>query len=105
MRSPKLRTRLFFFVIAVALILGAKIDTQATPSGPPLRLRVQIEKSKLQAGESARVFIDLLDKYYQPVANDATRIITLDQSSAGSSQTGSGALSPRSIQIKPGEMS
>src|SRR4030095_3747733 len=105
MRSLKFPSHLFFLVLPIFLVLSAHRDTQANPGGPPLRLRVQIEKNKLQSGESTKVVIDLLDKYYQPVANDATRVITLDQSSAGSRLTGAGSISTRTIQMRPGEMS
>jgi hypothetical protein len=93
---------LLLILLASPVCFSSDKASKSKPSSAQ-RLRVRLERVSLQAGETTRVFVEFLDMNYGQVANDATRVIELGQTSPGSKQIGSGYFSPQRIKIRPGE--
>lgn len=101
---PYVRTRLLLLILSITLVLlSSETPSRAKHSSSAQRLRVRVENASLRHGETTKVFVDFLDMNYNPVANDATRVIKLDKTSPGSRQTGSGDIKPNPITLRPGD--
>ncbi|HEX5966032.1 MAG TPA: hypothetical protein VFY51_08870, partial [Pyrinomonadaceae bacterium] len=89
-------------ILAATTVGTANIATHI--GGVPQRLRVRVENHRLRTDETTKVIVEFLDRDYNPVVNDATRVITLGQASSGSrtSASGSGKFNAATIVVKPG---
>src|SRR5829696_4303466 len=105
MRFPKAHvfplTLIVFALLAFTIAGVASVDAGAAPQ----RLRVRLENQRLRTGETTKVVVEFLDRNYGQVANDATRVIELRQTSSGSKLSGSGHFDQQRIVIKPGAWS
>ncbi|MEK6302441.1 MAG: hypothetical protein AABO41_17155 [Acidobacteriota bacterium] len=71
----------------------------------PFRLRLKLERTAVNAGETIRLEVELLDRNYNRVPNDRRRVVWFDQPPAGPGYSGSGRISPVQIAIEQGESS
>jgi hypothetical protein len=90
-------------VLLVLLGVGTPAATgveaqQATPQ----RLRLSIEPATVGRDETARLRVELLDRAYQPVANDRDRTVEFAEAPAGQGPPGTGVISPPRITIPRG---
>jgi len=75
------------------------------PLGSPLRLRLRIDSNTLRSGETTKIYADFLDRDYQQVPSDGTRVIEFALTWPGSRQAGSGEVSPQRVTVRPGQLS
>jgi hypothetical protein len=87
-----------------ALTVRAPSSSARAPGRPPaLRLRLRLQTNTLRPGDATKVFVEFLDRDYQQVTNDGTRVVELSVESPNTKQTaGSAYITPRSITVRPG---
>jgi hypothetical protein len=104
-RSHRLSFLIMFLFGAIALIAQSPATSAHRQGGSPLRLRLKVESNTLRSGEATRIFAEFLNRDYQQVPNDGTRVVEFGLASSGSPQTGSGNVSPQRVTVGPGEWS
>jgi hypothetical protein len=96
---------LFATILLVACggLLTLSAPTSAHSSGgAPIRLRLNVADSTLRSGQSTSVWVDFLDRDYQKVPNDGTRVVEF---AIAPPRGNSGDLSAKHVTIKGGEWS
>jgi hypothetical protein len=104
-RSHRLPFLIMFLIGAIALIAQSPATSAHSQGGSPLRLRLKVESNTLRSGEATKIFAEFLNRDYQQVPNDGTRVVEFGLASSGSPQTGSGNVSPQRVTVRPGEWS
>ncbi len=104
-RSHRLPFLIMFLIGAIALIAQSPATSAHSQGGSPLRLRLKVESNTLRSGEATKIFAEFLNRDYQQVPNDGTRVVEFGLASSGSPQTGSGNVSPQRVTVGPGEWS
>lgn len=104
MSFPKFLLLILFGILAATTVGTANIGTH-NDGGVPQRLRVSVEKHRLSTDETTKVIVEFLDRDYNQVDNDATRVITLGRASSGARTNGSGKFNAATIVVKPGARS
>jgi hypothetical protein len=83
----------------LALAAPAALDSGAG-GGSPARLRLRVKNSSPRAGEATSVWVEFLDRNYDQVQNDGTRVIQFV-----AAPRGHGSFSPQQVTIGAGEWS
>jgi hypothetical protein len=95
----------------ISLLIGLTFAAPApptsahAPAGSPLRLRLRIDSNTLHPNQTTKIYADFLDRDYQQVPSDGTRVIEFALKWPGSKQAGSGELSPQRVTVRPGQWS
>lgn len=97
--------RLILLTCLIAFCAQAPALSVHAQGKSPLRLRLKVERNALRSGETTKVFAEFLNRDYQQVANDGSRIVEFSVASSGSAQAGSGNFSPQRVRVGSGELS
>ena len=89
----------------IALTTHAPATSARSGGGSALRLRLKVQNNTLRSGGVTKIFAEFLDRDYQQVANDGTRVIEFGLGPGESKQTGSGDISPQRVTVRPGSWS
>jgi hypothetical protein len=93
---------LFLIMLTVLVVQVSESVTKANPFYDAQRLRLRVDQNTLRSGGTTKVYVEFLNREYQQVQNDRSRVIDFQLASAGSQQTGSGSFSPERIRIEAG---
>src|SRR5258705_413739 len=97
---PTITILLLSLTLLTALTVRAPISSAR--AGPALRLRLRLQTNTLRPGDATKVFVEFLDRDYQQVTNDGTRVVELSVGPQNAKQQGSAYISPRLITVRPG---
>ena len=103
-----MRQRLTITILLLSLALLSALTVRApsssarAPGKPALRLRLRLQTNTLRPGDATKLFVEFLDRDYQQVTNDGTRVVELSVAPPNEKQTGSAYISPRLITVRPG---
>ena len=99
-RSLKIAFLITFLIGCTGLIALSERSTHSG-GGAPMRLRLKVENNTLRSGAATRISAEFLNRDYQQVPNDGTRVVEFE---IGGPQ-GAGTISPQRVTVRPGEWS
>jgi len=106
MRYPKThRSVVVLLFVTLLVVCGGLIVLSAPaaaqrPGGSPLRLRLKVSTSQLKKGQWTSVWAEFLDRNYEQVQNDGTRVIQF-----AATPRGTGSFSQQQVTVKAGAWS
>lgn len=110
MRHPKTnRSVVVLFMILLIgcgglIVLSAPSASSAGQSvgKVPIRLSLKVERGTLPSGESTKISVYFLDRDYQSVPNDGSRVIEFGTAAYRGQQADPNAINPRRVTVKSG---
>lgn len=100
-----LKNSLLVVVLVCTSGLGARSARKSfspSPAESPMRLRLKVENNTLPSGQSTRITAEFLDRFYQPVPNNGTRVLEFGFAPPPGARVDWGSFTPQRLTVAAG---